>query len=418
MTAFDTDPAPARPRRLRKLVLPALLLVSFSPAAPAEDISARKAQAARAFIERTSLTGLIGQSGGKVAINPDWEEFDALVSLTGHMLDRPNVATRQEDGTVTLVASHRLPMGLWINAEADARSAEDGSTRYSAWVGRIPLGHDALGMAYGIVRKVWHPRGVQLPEWSSLESDVDIRPGGVTARIDPRQFAAFWQLPDIGRTLGARSKLALDQYCEFVELRRAAPTRSLADMVNMAFSSTTGREHPDTALIALAMMARAPQIEYLTGDGNPDPSECGIVPALRLGGRMDLAKHWTVSAALAASVDADAGAIGEWKEVADSDAGGSGFSYLDLAADMSGAYVGNALRAPEQRAAAISLLAQVRDEDLFPVGDLPLEEDLSEAQFLSEFGGLDGARHKAVTREINDAIKRRLTLAMAAQEAS
>ena len=421
----DTPPLPRR-RRARKpalialllLGLAAALLLSTSPTAPATTLSARKAQSARSFIENTKLSTEAGDARDTITIAPDWEQFDALVTLAGHMLDRPHVMTFHENDGVTVAASKPLFLGLWFNMEMNARPGDEGETEYGGKIGRVPIGDIPMRAIYGLVRQVWHPRETQLPEWESLKRDVVIDREGLEITIDAAQFAAFWHYGGNAEAQGAKSRLASEYYCALVAQRRANPTRSLAEMVNRAFSSEIGRDHPDVTLVALAMIARAPHIEYLTGGTVPDTSACGTVPALQLDGRMDLAKHWTISAALAARVDADADAIGVWKEIADSDGGGSGFSYFDLAADMSGVHVGRALRSEETRSAAIAMLAEITDEDLLPVHDLRLQEGLSEAEFLHRYGGLEGERHKAVTRSINRAIQNRLNFRTAPGNAS
>ncbi|MCW5621387.1 MAG: hypothetical protein KIS79_09810 [Burkholderiales bacterium] len=120
-----------------------------------------------------------------------------------------------------------------------------------------------------------------------------------------------------------------------------------------------------------------------------------------LAGRSDLAKHFMVSAAIAAHADtALADAIGLYKEVEDA-RGGSGFSFDDLAADRAGTRLGEAA-AQDQRSAE-SLQARLADglsePDIMPaVADLP--SGLSAEQFARRFGDVGAAPFEAMQHEI------------------
>lgn len=124
-------------------------------------------------------------------------------------------------------------------------------------------------------------------------------------------------------------------------------------------------------------------------------------------GRDDFAKHFMVSAAIAAYADtALSDAIGLYKEVEDSRSG-SGFSFNDIAADRAGTKFGE--RAVASDAAAQQLQHRVvsglNDSDLMPPwSDLP--EFMSEAVFKRRFGGIDAPAY----REMMQTIERRVAV--------
>ena len=117
-----------------------------------------------------------------------------------------------------------------------------------------------------------------------------------------------------------------------------------------------------------------------------------------LSGRSDLAKHFMVSAAIAAHADtALADAIGLYKEVEDA-RGGSGFSFDDLAADRAGTRFGEAAT-KQADALQRRLRAGVKEADVMPmVADLP--GGMTEAQFLERFGGIGAPAYQAMIHEI------------------
>lgn len=124
-----------------------------------------------------------------------------------------------------------------------------------------------------------------------------------------------------------------------------------------------------------------------------------------LSGRADLAKHFMVSAAIAAHADtALADAIGLYKEVEDA-RGGSGFSFDDLAADRAGTRFGEAATQDRQAAHALQVRVtdRLRESDIMPVvADLP--RGLSAEQFAKRFGGIGEAPFEAMQQEIEQRI--------------
>ena len=124
---------------------------------------------------------------------------------------------------------------------------------------------------------------------------------------------------------------------------------------------------------------------------------------IRLGGRGDLSKHFWVSAALTVLTDESrALAVGIAKEAMDSTPGGSGFSFVDMAANAAGIRL--AAAATRNDAAAHALQARLQDgvtvADILPsVADLP--EGLGRDALQADFGGLAGAETRRLLAEID-----------------
>jgi len=127
---------------------------------------------------------------------------------------------------------------------------------------------------------------------------------------------------------------------------------------------------------------------------------------IRLGGRTDLSQHFWVSAALTVLADAPrALTVGLSKELMDSTPGGSGFSFVDMAANSAGIRL--AVVATRSSDSAHDLQTRVRQgvsvADVLP-SIVGLPEGLSRDEFQSAFGGLGGAE----TRRLLDEIDRRI----------
>lgn len=122
-------------------------------------------------------------------------------------------------------------------------------------------------------------------------------------------------------------------------------------------------------------------------------------------GRDDFAKHFMVSAAIAAYADtALSDVIGLYKEIEDS-RGGSGFSFNDIAADRAGTRFGEKAVASEDSAEALQrrVASGLEDGDLMPTwSDLP--EFMPEAEFKRRFGGIDAPPYREMMQKIEQRV--------------
>lgn len=123
-----------------------------------------------------------------------------------------------------------------------------------------------------------------------------------------------------------------------------------------------------------------------------------------LNGRDDLAKHYLVSAMLAAySGTPLADAAGLFKEIEDS-RGGSGFSFIDLAADRAGTRMGEQAVTNPTRARRIQTLMATADEKQILPASADLPESLPEDEFIRRYGGIDGEAYKQMMQDIESRI--------------
>ena len=120
---------------------------------------------------------------------------------------------------------------------------------------------------------------------------------------------------------------------------------------------------------------------------------------LTLGGRNDLAKHFSVSAAITAAAGSTlADNIGVFKEVDDS-RGGSGFSFADLLADRAGVSLAEVALGPRARELQQHMGNRTQEADYMPGFDA-LPEGLMELEFRARYEDLDSAAYALVNREI------------------
>lgn len=123
------------------------------------------------------------------------------------------------------------------------------------------------------------------------------------------------------------------------------------------------------------------------------------LPKLKLGGRDDLTLHFLYSAAMRiAATPLIATQVGALKEISDAGAGGSGFSFIDMAANKAGIWL------VENIASINQPQLFILDSDAFEAAFMPewrdLPEGLSETQLQKQFGGPDGAGTQALLQQI------------------
>ncbi|SFH41244.1 hypothetical protein SAMN05216299_11152 [Nitrosospira sp. Nsp14] len=124
-----------------------------------------------------------------------------------------------------------------------------------------------------------------------------------------------------------------------------------------------------------------------------------------LDGREDFAKHFIVSAAIAAFADtALADAIGLYKEIDDARYG-SGFSFNDIAADRAGTKFGEKAVSNEDSAVDMRrrIASGLEDRDLMPKWD-DLPEYLSEAEFKRRFTDIDSPAYRGTMEKIEQRV--------------
>jgi hypothetical protein len=119
--------------------------------------------------------------------------------------------------------------------------------------------------------------------------------------------------------------------------------------------------------------------------------------------REDLAQHFIGAAALTASMNRRvANALGEVKELSDTKAGGSGFSFVDLAADKAGSRFGElAVSSPESARRIQVQTAQIKDYHDFMPDPRDLPEHMDEKKFEQLFESTQSPAYLALAAKID-----------------
>jgi len=187
--------------------------------------------------------------------------------------------------------------------------------------------------------------------------------------------------------------------------RDASLTEFLSPMFQFAAECSASGQNPTienrALILALTAYAMGKDVRVLLGVEKGETRQEPRSVRLYLLGRRDLAKHFLVSAALAASAGSGvANLIGESKELDDS-RGGSGFSFADLAADRAGVKLAEiAIGSPRQaRLLQQRMAAVIAETEYMPRVDR-LPESIMELEFKKTYPSLDSEAYRMIEREI------------------
>lgn len=323
-------------------------------------------------------------------------ELRGIASLIGNATHAHRVDARLEAGHAHVAASLDLPLGLWLNVRvATAAVAGMGFPQFDVRIGNLALPRWLTHAQIAAARALLVLRGGRLPPLDRIV----LGHRGTAERIfvvlgTPldgtgvvRQIVRLRSPPVDGARVARL-------YCQLVAAHARRPAVDLATHVRRGVALTADGDvvtRNRELLVALAMLTVGERAADLADNAAAGSKGCRIAPpGLTLGGRVDLAKHWTLSAALGATLGGDVTrAMGEWKELSDSNRGGSGFSFVDLTADRAGLRIGGAAVNPARASAIRAALATASDAALLPVGAVGLSEGLSNAAFVARYGSID-----------------------------
>lgn len=376
--------------------------VGPAPIPQAEDVR-------RAVLLAQSAQQLI-QVSTPVDVTLPADGFEAVHRLVDYAKDNLGADAIIDGNGVAFRLSKRMMKRGWLNIgvrldEAPTGGAPNLSLTVGPW--RVP---DAL------VARVLRT-GLPLlkgdgPPPASLDDliprfRVDGNAIAMTARI-PKPFVGALQAmlsPGPGTIVDmARVR---DYYGDLLRYSISSAEQRYPRLVRHVAENVDDEEDLKAAVVALTMYVDGPRVRRLGGERSPTPP-C-VLPAQPafLHGRDDLPKHWTISAALALFVNQRmARAVGLWKELDDSLPGGdglaagSGFSFVDLAADTGGVAVGMVARGGPGFDAAVKALRSGRDDVILPREILQLPEGVPLARFKRDYGGLEQPRMVAAETRI------------------
>jgi len=361
------------------------------------------------------LQALLARDGAGGSWSVSADQIDAALVSLGRVLPEARAALALEPDRATLQVSAgppQLPGGLWLNGEIVVAGAPDGLEVTAARIGRLPL---PAGAVLPLARRAGdHVLGdgaasLALRAIGGLEID----PAGLTVRFkdDPDLRTAFFARLREGVRTAAGDADSEAVYVHLWYIARAVEAGDLPREGSMlpylqhtlTQAARLAKDDPAAeiraGLLALALYCGDGAIGPLIGVSPRDSGRTACA-GTTLGGRDDLKRHFTISAGVeAARAGQAAVGLGELKELLDSNAGGTGFSFDDMAANLAGVrFAQEVLAAGPDAWIALAEAMDAEADVLPPLKDLPA--GLSAETFRERFGGVDGAEYAGLVAEI------------------
>jgi hypothetical protein len=312
----------------------------------------------------------------------------------------------------------RLLTDLYVNIEVVVRSAP-GVNIHSVTIGSITVpGNWALKLAEVVSN--WYTQNNAASMAINWITQVEISPDRILVDVAPPE-RLFQELRQINTgTDDAQTRQLKQQVVHYLTLLEALPPSDAAHsktslayylraVMSEAAALTPNSEavlENEAALLALAIYAGNYRFSRLIGSLSVavENLPTSSTPAV-LAGREDLSLHFIYSAAIKLlSEQGISVAVGEFKELMDRGSGGSGYSFTDLAADLSGAHFA-ALAVDPMFAQHVqqTLMEQPQESSFFPSVE-GLDEGLDFKAFSSKYQAVDSPAYQQALSLINQRI--------------
>ncbi len=341
------------------------------------------------------------------------EDLDLAANYLVHQYGGGASQVRLPDGSLVVRASLALPrnpLGRFVNLELALGETGDLPRVDSLRLGRVPVpafvcnllldwgvgrlqASTRYGAAADVVKQVRSRDGFLVVDFEWNEAvPAQLQAALISGQEQLRWRAYQERLVLLAGKAKAGRVLPLDQLL--------GPMLQLAQ--ERAAAADAAQENR-SALIVLAFYVNGKGLSALVPQAREWPRARRHV--VTLAGRTDLTQHFTISAALAATAGSPlSDVVGLYKELEDARSG-SGFSFIDLAADRAGTRFGAlAVSGAAGQERLRSLLAGgLRENDWMPqVQDLP--EFMAQADFERRFGGVGQPAYQAMLARIEQRI--------------
>lgn len=406
---------------LLPVVFVLLVLEHVPVAADVAVMNTDNAVKTRAFAKQV-LQKLLNKNDRPMLLSATEDELNGAFSIAHRSMPRIRGWVVISDTGLEMAASLRLPanpIGNYVNLQLTLNPSEDGFNFTQAAIGRISLSEGVtrfliqggLDLVFGGGEGEYLLGRVQSVRLKEKRIDVSLKP-------IPRMKQLVEQMKTRAKLIRDEVALVGDPalvriyYRHIMDISKDAPQKeplSLAYYISRLFKIAAEKEgdaaaENRSAILALGIYFGSWRVEQMIGPVRTEEMLRHKAPNKQVGlsGRRDLRLHFIISAALEiASKSGVTHAIGEFKELLDASAGGSGFSFADLAADRAGVRFAEVATHPETAALMQRHFSKNNAEDQFFPEIAQLPEGLSQAVFEHYFVNIEDARYLALVHEID-----------------
>ncbi|WP_133467978.1 hypothetical protein [Paraglaciecola marina] len=375
-----------------------------------------QAESVKALMHQLQDTVKLRSTKQDITISED--QFNSLVGFVqrAHNQFQGKAIIRSQSSKIFV--SYQLPsnpIGQFINVEASLLPAAGVAVEYVK-VGPISLSGD-FALSSLVTLANWYTSSDIASQFIEQIDNIAMRDKHMVLSVLPlQQFLKNLNAIKQGvggekdEELRLKTAFYLKEISEFSIAKRYTP-QSLAKYIGPVFSLAKERSSSDesaalenkAAIMALAIYVGHHRFANLVGDVQPNSPRV-VSPNSRtvLKSRVDLNQHFIFSAAI--KIFSEQGisvAIGEFKELMDRSHDGSGYSFIDLAADFSGIKFAESATNPDSALYVQDILAGNLDEKAFFPNITGLPEGLKKAEFERRFIRVDSPKYKQMIAKIN-----------------
>ena len=354
-------------------------------------------------------------SSGKKQLKLTNEQANELLRFTNQNFDKNlRASTKFTNNRINLKLSYQLPsnpIGRFVNIKAQLR------INYAKYfiieklkIGHIPVPSSVLKIIQPeIVALVKKYYGEYFVLWKHIKR-IDVTNTDMTVHYQI-QRTDFKKLRNMIRKVLVDDEMreritAYAREMDRIINRLDSGAQSIINLISPMFKFAEKRSLFNNQAIEENRIAILTLAAYVVGK-NPltyisdKPVKSRKKIKFTLKGRNDLAQHYLVSSGInAVSNTAWSNAIGLKKELKDSD-GGSGFSFVDLMADIAGNKLAETAFSPSRASALQLKLKQLNSENDILADISGLQEGLSATAFRMEFGNTSSEEYTRIVREIH-----------------
>jgi hypothetical protein len=396
-----------------------VLLVDFSPLVKADgNQQVNQADTVQPLIDqlRTSLRSRYKPQ----TISVSRQQAESLAGFAHRAKEQASADFVFSDASLIIKFTYRFDAGItdmYINVTLQVDEG-DGMNLQGVRIGKLRLpGAFALSIAQSIANR-YTSSEVATKAIATVQR-IDVESSGVNIAIAPMDalLREFKNIETGGSSTDTRLlKIKVAHYLRVLDGMYVPPTGKRSVGASLAYylhavmkeasvlsSEGSATLENEAAIMALTIYAGSPRFATLVGDLSFAITKIPYaIPRPVLRERGDLSLHFMFSAAIKLMSEKGVSiAVGEFKELMDRGEGGSGYSFVDLAADMAGAHFAALAVDPKTAQQVQAILAGGANEMLFMVPIDDLEEGLSKAEFSKKYGEVDSPEYKEVVERIN-----------------
>jgi hypothetical protein len=395
------------------------LVVELSPAvvvSSSEQVN--KADTVQALLDDLRESLRSRYEAQKIYVSAD--QANSLAGFLNRALDPANAQVNFLADKVLIAGSYEIRTSLlsvYINIEAlivegDALQVD------LVTIGDLPLpGGFALSLAESLIN--YYTSSLVATKAINTINSLTIENNAMLVNLAPIDtlLREFKNIKTGGSREDARIlKIRIAHYLRLLDGIYVAPLNSNAQQTSLsmylhavmkeaAVMSENGSAtlENEAAILALAIYAGSPRFTDIIGDLSFAIDRIPYAwPKPVLVNRQDLSLHFVFSAAIKLlSQKGISIAVGEFKELMDRGQGGSGYSFIDLAADLSGTNFAALAVNPKTAQRLQTIMLGEANETLFMVPVIGLDEGLSKVQFTEQYGEVDSVRYRQIVDDIN-----------------